>query len=600
MKYLVFILAALYLAGCVTTKEIEKDKQNNPASDSLNKSEALAQSHFIDGTMLEMKGNYASAILEFQDALKYDDDPGIHYALAKNYYRLGRLANSLEHAEAAVIQDSMNVDYNYLLATVYESADKKDSANVVYERIISADSTEYNAYFHLAQNYEKQKPSRALEIYENLLDNLGPDWNVLVKIADLNERMGNNDKTIETVERLLELNPSNLDLQKILIEAYINNAMYEEALKLSNETIEVFPEDINLLESKARALIGLERIEEAGEVYKSLVSQPQVPFEAKVAFGSLLIQRAMVDSTIKDMAIDYLEAVDKDSSDWQVKSYLAEGYLSDGKDSLAFRYFNEATALASWNVQLWVRYCGLLYDNQMLDEAEHQLGHALEKFPDHFALNLMAGLVLSQSDENNKAAMHLQKAVDTDPNNFTANYAYSFVLQKLGKTDDAIMFVNRAIKIDETIPDLWGMLGSLYDSKENFEKSDEAFERALMMDSTNALILNNYAYSLSERGVQLERALEMVTTALDSVPDNTSYLDTKGWVYYKLGEYDKAEEFIKKALDAGSESAEVYDHLGDVYFRKGDKQNAVESWRKALEYEPDNSDIEKKIETGGL
>ena len=130
--------------------------------------------------------------------------------------------------------------------------------------------------------------------------------------------------------------------------------------------------------------------------------------------------------------------------------------------------------------------------------------------------------------------------------------------------------------------------------------SDSLYEEALRVDPQSALLLNNYGYSLSERGLQLNRALEMSLIAITSEPENSAYLDTYGWICYRLGQYQQARQYIEKAVAAGSASAVIYEHLGDVYFRMGDQKKAVTTWQKALEMDSKNETLRKKIERGSL
>ena len=112
------------------------------------------------------------------------------------------------------------------------------------------------------------------------------------------------------------------------------------------------------------------------------------------------------------------------------------------------------------------------------------------------------------------------------------------------------------------------------------------------------MILNNFAYSLAERGIELDRALKMVQKAVDEEPENSSYLDTIGWVYYQKGEYDKALKYIEKAIEFDQNNATLLDHLGDVYYKMGNSTKAVELWKEALSIDSSNTDIQTKIEKG--
>ena len=129
-------------------------------------------------------------------------------------------------------------------------------------------------------------------------------------------------------------------------------------------------------------------------------------------------------------------------------------------------------------------------------------------------------------------------------------------------------------------------------------ESDSVYEKALTIEPENALVNNNYAYSLSERGLQLERALKMVNIALENDSLNSSYLDTKGWIYFKLKDYKPAQKYIEEAIKAGGENAVMLEHLGDILYMNGDKSEAVENWKKALKLDEKNETLIRKVEAG--
>jgi len=107
--------------------------------------------------------------------------------------------------------------------------------------------------------------------------------------------------------------------------------------------------------------------------------------------------------------------------------------------------------------------------------------------------------------------------------------------------------------------------------------------------------LNNYGYSLSVRGVRLEEAMAMSKKALEKDPENGAYLDTMGWIYFKMGDYEKAREYIEKACQFQKNSAEIYEHLGDIYEKLMMKEEAIQMWEKALELDRGNLQLLKKL-----
>jgi len=135
---------------------------------------------------------------------------------------------------------------------------------------------------------------------------------------------------------------------------------------------------------------------------------------------------------------------------------------------------------------------------------------------------------------------------------------------------------------------------------QRWAECDSVYERALQIDSQNALVNNNYAYSLSERGDRLKEALKMAEIAIAAVPDNTSYLDTIGWVHFKLGNYREAKNYLEKAIEIGGESAVMLEHLGDIVFKLGDTQKAKSLWQKALNLDSTNVTLKTKIDRGEI
>ncbi|MDX1701478.1 MAG: tetratricopeptide repeat protein, partial [Melioribacteraceae bacterium] len=537
-------------------------------------------------------------ILEYQEALKLDPQAGIYYSLAKDYLRLNKLFPALENAKNAVKLEQNNIEYLTLLGTIYNLSRNADSAEAVFSKIVSLDSTDVGALYSLAQIYEPKQPLKALKSYKRILEITGSEWNVMLKIAELNERLGKIDETIMTVEDLLELNPSNLELKKLLIESYIKNEKYEKALNLVNDALELFPEDLSLLELRGNTYVKMEKWDLGAEDYKNIISTPNVPFNTKLRIGTAFYSEALNDSSLISYAEDVLLEVDKDSSDWQVNAFLGELANSRGDDSLTLHYFRRAIELAELNSDLRIRLGQILFENGEFETASIEMKKAVEKFPQNHVINLILGLSLAQNSNHEEALPFLRESVNLNPNDLNSNLAYSFSLNQTDNEDEAIKYLNRTLRIDPQNVQALGMMGLIYDGKEMYSKSDSIYALAIAADSTDVMILNNFAYSLAERGIELERALKMVQKAVDQEPENSSYLDTIGWVYYQLGQYESALKYIEKAIEFDPSNATLLDHLGDVYFRMGNGEKAIELWKESLLLDSSNTEIQTKIENG--
>jgi len=598
MKVFLTIISVFFIIGCST--QIEDKTQSLSAEDleRIKKQKEFATQLFIDASLLDLENKYAEAILDYQEALKLDPHAGIYYALGKDYLKLNKLMPALENSQKAVALENNNTEYLSLLGTIYGMSRNIDSAEVIFKRIVDIDSTNINALFNLAQLYEQKQPLMALNSYKKILKITGSEWNVLLKVAELNERLGKVDETISTVEELVELNPSNLQLQKLLIESYIKSNQFDKALSLVNDAIEIFPDDLNLIELRGNSYVKLQKWSEGANEYKKILSKESIPFEVKMRIGTAFYSEALDDSLVIPYAEDILIQIDRDSSDWQINAFLGELANTRKDDSLTLNYFRKSIDLAKSNSDLRIRFGQILFGKADYVNAAIEMEKAVVKFPRNNVINLILGLSLAQNADHEGALPYLKNSVDLSPNDLNSTLAYSFSLNQADKDDEALIYLNRALRIDPKNTQALGMMGLIYDGMEMYNKSDSIYSMAVAIDSTDILILNNYAYSLAERGMELNKALKMVKKAVDEDPENSSYLDTIGWVYYQMGEYENAISYIDKAIEKDGNNATLLDHLADVYFRLNDKEKAIELWKMALELDSTNTDIQIKIEKG--
>ncbi len=602
-KILLIIVAVIYVAllsGCSGSKEIEKQKENDRF---LRKTEVYfknqtAKEKFINGLIREEQGDYTGAILEYYDALNYDSSAGIYFALAKNYFRLDRISNAIKNIRIAEQKDPENIDYKLFAAEIYRYAKLYDKAIEQYEKALVLDSLNVKALYGLAQLSEAKRPTEAMNLYKKLLNVTGPRWDVLISMADLSTRMGKLDETIAYTKKLIKLNPSEPVLKKILIELYTRQEKYDEALEIVNDLLPLYPNDLQLIEYKASIYVFKKDWEKSYETYCKLIESNDVPLERKFLIATSYINQFEQDkdTLLLEYAKNLMLEIDTDTLDWRIKATLGDIYQRAGKDSLAIEYFKQATLEAEWNSSLWVQLGGLLFDNGRYKEATEELSKVADNFPDNFYLHWILGLSYGQLNEFEKSKKHLLKAAHLNPNDVNVNQSLAFTLTRLKEYKEALRYLEYAKKIAPNNPQIYSMLGMIYDDMEDWEKCNEAYERALAIDSTDILIMNNYAYSLSKQNKNLERALELVNKALEQAPDNASYLDTKGWILFKMGKIKEAEKFVKQALEKETESAEVNEHMGEILLKLGNKKDALRYFEKAKRIDPQLKGIKEKIE----
>ncbi|MEO0276286.1 MAG: tetratricopeptide repeat protein, partial [candidate division WOR-3 bacterium] len=124
---------------------------------------------------------------------------------------------------------------------------------------------------------------------------------------------------------------------------------------------------------------------------------------------------------------------------------------------------------------------------------------------------------------------------------------------------------------------------------------ERCFEKVTKIDSLNASAYNYWGYMLAERGIKLELAMKLIEKALKIEPNNGYYLDSMGWVYYQMGDFEKAKEYLYNAVKVLESDPVILEHYGDVLMKLGDVETAKEFYKKALKLDPKNKNLLKKI-----
>ena len=165
---------------------------------------------------------------------------------------------------------------------------------------------------------------------------------------------------------------------------------------------------------------------------------------------------------------------------------------------------------------------------------------------------------------------------------------------RLKKNDAALEFYNQALSIQPQSISLLHSLAILYDEIGEWIKSDKIYNQLIQADSSDAQALNNYAYSLVERNEKLSLALAYAKRAIYLEPKNPSYLDTIGWVYFKLDDLKKAKKYIQQSIEIQGDNAVVLEHLGDILMKSNDLINASSYYKKAYEIDKENLRLKNK------
>lgn len=108
---------------------------------------------------------------------------------------------------------------------------------------------------------------------------------------------------------------------------------------------------------------------------------------------------------------------------------------------------------------------------------------------------------------------------------------------------------------------------------ERLGRADEAsveLETVVERHPGDAAALNYLGYTWADAGIRLEEALELIERAVELDPENPAYLDSLGWVYFRLGDIEQAEHWLRRSVELGGDDGTILAHLGEVLILKGD------------------------------
>src|SRR5262249_35090610 len=159
--------------------------------------------------------------------------------------------------------------------------------------------------------------------------------------------------------------------------------------------------------------------------------------------------------------------------------------------------------------------------------------------------------ILSESGQADRATQLLQTLLENKAEDREVLLTLAQVNERAKRYPEAERAVAAAEKLasrkeeKEFVYFLWG---SILERQKKYEQAEELFKKTLAVNPSSAMTLNYLGYMLADRGVRLEEAIKYVQTALEQDPNNGAYLDSLGWVYFKMNRLDLAEQYLLKAV----------------------------------------------------
>ena len=567
MKSFRFFLQILFISANLVALSVSSFSQDlNGKQVYTNTDKALDL--FIEGKTLELKHDYVGAVQCYQTALKFDKSAGIHHALSDVYFKLAKYEEARNEIKNALLLDPDNTDYLENLANSYIALKDFNKAAATYEKILKIDNDYTYGLYSLARLYEELRmPGQALEVYERIIDKIGFDFDVLNKMYDIYVTNKNYEKASEVLENVLKIDPYNIDIKRMLGSLYMQTGKYDDARRVYENVFMLNPSDKAVQTELVRIYFLQNESEKAFENFSQMLGKDSLGFQEKLEVGQLYLNMISQDSASSDIAYGIFENLSLQYPDeWLPYYYISTIRLIRNDPAGSEEMLRTALEKADTSREAYVTVGLTYYQNGDAESALKVVNLGLARFSEDYRLYYIKGLSYQSQDNFTGAIMNYEKAVELFPGDLN----------------------------------ILSALALAYDTQGLYSKSEEAYEKALKIDPTNALILNNYAYNLSERDKSLDKALNMARIAIEKEPLNSSYLDTIGWIYFKMKKYKEAKEYISKSLQVNPNSAVVLEHLGDVYGAMKDNANALKYWKLALEKNPGNMLLKQKIEFNSI
>ena len=386
---------------------------------------------------------------------------------------------------------------------------------------------------------------------------------------DLQERINplKKKKAIKELEKFIHFEPANLRTIGILAEYYDECKMVKKSEQLLHQMMLIDSTNglvqLSMFQyyMKKRAYLNsiysLEKVLTSVEVDQSLKREIlfQITYDKSIPFSV---------NQVENLLDKYLKAFPKDH---EILVLLSEIKFIQAKEEEACILLSKALDINPLPYELWTQLITNHLSRGNFDDALKDADKALIIHPNQPFSYLAKGIVLNRKKE-------WEGALD--------------ILNK-GKL---LVFDNEILESE-----FYQQIGDAYYGQKKFNEAFYNFDKSLEINEKNPILLNNFSYYLAVQNMSLEKAERLILKALQFLPDSYTFIDTYGWVLFKMKKYDEAEQLLYKALvKSGENDADILEHYGDVLFQIGKKEEGLLFWKKALKAGSTSTLIKQKID----
>jgi tetratricopeptide (TPR) repeat protein len=454
------------------------------------------------------------------------DSEDVVLNLARLYAESGDMAHAAKVIEAVPLADR-SPKMEFALGAAYDQLKQTKEAIDAYRRASDMDPGDEHTLSSLAQALlNDNQLDEALKEFKQLAEADPEDAGALIHIGEIERRQGKYEDALATIRKARKKDPASLD------------AGYNEGLLL----------DV------------LARYDEAAEVYEKMVDQ------TSHANGAYTTE----EKNNRGIFLDRLGAVYHEQNKVDPAIDAFQKMIDMGGE----------TAVRGFQGQVDV-----YRDAKQFDKAVEVARKAVEANPKDRDLKLILAGELTDLGKTDEGLTLARSLLANTPEDRTVWLAMAQIFTRLRRwkdADDALAKAGTLTTKQEDRIYLLFLKGEVAERQKHDEPAEQFFRQVLDMDPANAMTLNYLGYVLADKGIRLPEALKMIRKAVEEEPMNGAYLDSLGWVYFKMGEYELAEENLRQAVERDRSDPAVHDHLGDLYEKTGRIRLAAQQWELSL------------------
>jgi len=556
------------IMGCKSTTNLNGD-QKKPGYNVNDKQKLESTALLIDASKQNMLGNYSAASMLYLEAIrKNPENSAAYYELSRIYSLNKKFSEAISYAKKAVALEPENPYYLSLLADIYSVTDQNEEALKIHQLLTKKNPRDVQMHLNLANVFILlNKPDDALKVFDHIETLMGFSEDLSIEKQKILVDQKKFDLAIEEALRLVAYVPDQPMYQEILAELYLETKQTDKALETYQKILEIDPQNANVSLYLADYYRAMGDNEKSLEQLLLAFASPNLEFDGKARILYNFFVKNIDNVFFNQHVYEMLDILIDTHADNANAFYVYADFLSrDKKHIEAKEMYLKSVEVDPNNYKVWQQ---IIFLDSELDDYPAMKQHsekAMELFFEQPIPYLFNGISNYQLENYQEAASALESGLDV----------------LVGDKDLKIQFLT--------------MLGDTYYKLNQHEKAFSNYEKVLVIDSDNAYTLNNYSYYLALLGKDLDKALKMAKRANEIEKNSASYQDTYGWIFYMMGDYGQALTWIEMAVKNSEEvSPVVLEHYGDVLFKMGRIEEALTNWEKALEKDPENKDLEKKI-----